>query len=85
MVSEVGISLRCKMTTFHPISNPSEWPDWKQMFEHRIATKLHKDDEDVKVNSDICNGERSRAYIFKSVVFDDQETSKYWISNGGIR
>ena len=69
--------MRCKMPKFNPppsfnFSNPSEWPDWKQRFErYRIATKLHKDDEDIQVNSLIYAMGKEAEHIFKSLVFDE--------------
>ena len=64
------------MPKFNPppsfnFSNPSEWPDWKQMFErYRIATKLHKD-EGIQVNSLIYAMGKEAEHIFKSLVFDE--------------
>jgi hypothetical protein len=63
------------MAKFNPptnfnFSNPSEWPDWKKRFtRYRIATKLHKNDKDIQVNSLIYAMGKEAEHIFKSLAF----------------
>ena len=50
----------------------------KQRFErYRIATKLHKDDEDIQVNSLIYAMGKEAEHIFKSLAFDEGDEEKY--------
>ena len=78
------------MPKFNPppsvnFSNPSEWPDWKQRFEsYRITTKLHKDDEDIQVNSLIYAMGKEAKHIFKSLVWG-RRRGNVWEGNGEIR
>lgn len=80
MVSDVSRNV-CKtkwqslirQRTFN-FSNPSEWPDWRQRFtRYRIATKLHKDDDDIQVNSLIYAICKEAEHIFKSLAFAEAE------------
>ena len=62
------------MAKFNPptnfnFSNPSEWPDWKRFTRYRIATKLHKNDKDIQVNSLIYAMGKEAEHIFKSLAF----------------
>ena len=59
-------------------TNPNGWSEWITRFaRYRMATKLHKDDEEVQVNALIYSMGPEAEHIFKSFKFDDGEATKY--------
>ena len=55
-------------------SRPSEWKERFARRYYRIATKLNKDDEEVQVSALIYTMGREAENIFKSSIFDDDES-----------
>jgi hypothetical protein len=71
------------MPKFNPpenfnFSNPSEWTDCKQRFARfRIATKLHKEDDEIQISSLIYALGREAEHIFRTFVFKEGEEKVY--------
>ena len=58
---------------------PSEWPEWKERFtRYRLASKLHKDTDEVQISALIYSMGRQGEHIFKSLVFaENGDEGKY--------
>ncbi|KAK3085333.1 hypothetical protein FSP39_001659 [Pinctada imbricata] len=72
------------MPKFNPpesfnFERPSDWQEWKERFaRYRLASKLHKDDEDIQISALIYAMGRQAEHIFKSFVFaTDGDDKKY--------
>ena len=52
---------------------PSEWPEWKERFtRYRLASKLHKDTDEVQISALIYSMGQQGKHIFKSLVFAEE-------------
>ena len=76
----------CNMASFRfpppesfNFERPSEWPEWKERFtRYRLASKLHKDTDDVQISALIYSMGRQGEHIFKSLVFAEEgDEGKY--------
>ena len=56
----------------------TRWPDWKRRFErYRIATKLFKEDEDIKTSTLLYTMGSKSEYVFTQFALDEKEAGDY--------
>ena len=62
---------------FH-FSKSLDWPDWKQNFlRFCLATKLHKEEGDVRVSALIYTMGREAEHVYKSFTLEEGEETKF--------